>query len=255
MKNLIYLPIAIIAIVLATSGITIAATPWNLNMSEPVAESSNKKLNISYNILSTASNNSFLVELTQTHDGNTQSLGTQTVNTSREGASGDNGLFKVDMPDTGVYSYTITATNDMGTPSDSSDDESKSKTESIEVVDGPEPTIIVVEEPVEVAAAPANNTAQPTNDNNQQEVVQTNEEPTENIVNEDEGQVAGAESDINEELATAEDEGRVLGEQAAGEESNSGQLWVIAGLVVALFAAVSFIVVKYRRKLVAQESE
>lgn len=104
---------------------------WQLEMFEPTASTSNRTINIEYKVLSTVSTDTFEVKLFQ----NDAQLGTQTASSPHGG--GNSGVFNVSIPATGTYTYKVTAKNNA----DSSTDE---KSRTVQVVDGPSPTVTTV---------------------------------------------------------------------------------------------------------------
>lgn len=130
--------------VFALAGSTVSAAPryWKVQISEPAA-TTDKSLNIDYNVSSTVSTDTFTVELFE----NGTSKGTQSVTHPY----GNSGVFTIAIPAAGTYSYMVRATN-HGEANATKD----SATETVQVSDAPQPTVTTV---TVTQPAPAGQTA------------------------------------------------------------------------------------------------
>jgi hypothetical protein len=103
---------------------------WQVQIFEPATELTTRKLNVEYKVLSTVKSDDFTVELFE----NNASKSTQNVTHDY----GDSGVFNIDLPGTGTYSYKVTATN-------SGDASVKdSSTVTVDIVNEPNTTVTVV---------------------------------------------------------------------------------------------------------------
>jgi hypothetical protein len=130
MKRLIASLAVSLGLVLANVSIVRAAEQWRLEMFNPAASTTNRTINIEYKVFSVVASDKFEVKLFQ----NNVEIGTQNIDTDH----GDSSVFSVNIPTTGTYTYRIDATNS----GDIGNTESKSRT--VEVVDGPAPTVTTV---------------------------------------------------------------------------------------------------------------
>lgn len=119
-------------LILANLGHADAATRyWEVQMYDPAASTVNRTLNVEYKVFSTlAEDNTYTVRLFQ----NNAEVASQIVNKPY----GDSGVFNISLPATGTYKFKVEATNVEAT-------ETKSSAEkTVQVVDGPTPTVTTV---------------------------------------------------------------------------------------------------------------
>jgi hypothetical protein len=128
MKKLIASLALSLGLVLANVGSVFAAETWRLNMYDPSA-TTERTINIAYQVFSTSSVDTFKVELFQ----DVTELAEQNVTNP----NGDSGKFTVNLPASGTYTYKIVATNNNDL---TTQDESR----TVQVVDGPAPTVTTV---------------------------------------------------------------------------------------------------------------
>jgi VCBS repeat-containing protein len=128
MKRLIASLVLSLGLVLANVGSVAAARYWELQMFEPTASTTNRTINIEYKVLSTEEADTFDVELFENN----------VSKASHQDISSDSGVFSVSIPANGTYTYRIDAENsdDPGNP--------QSESRTVQVVDGPAPTVTTV---------------------------------------------------------------------------------------------------------------
>lgn len=138
MKRLIISLLSSLSVLFVAVPAMAATSFWTFSMENPAA-TTNKTIKVNYNVQSTDPEDTFTVELFE----NNVSKGTQSVTNPR----GDSGVFTVNIPAAGTYTYKLTATNH----GDGNSTKSDSKT--VQVSNAPEPTVntITVNQ-----AAPAN---------------------------------------------------------------------------------------------------
>lgn len=128
MKRLIVSLAVSLSLVLANISTAGAATRyWELRMFDPAASTTSRTINIEYKILSTIDSDTFDVEL----------LENDTPKGLHDDTLSDSGVFTVNIPATGTYTYKVTATNNTD---NSTDTESR----TVQVVDGPAPTVTTI---------------------------------------------------------------------------------------------------------------
>lgn len=209
MKRLITSLLLALGILFAPVAASAFTSPyWELNMYNPSA-TTDRKINIAYHVFSTTKTDTFKVELFQ-------NVTTKLAEDNITHEFGDSGAFTVDLPASGTYSYMITATNNT-------DLTEKSESRTVQVVDGPAPTVTTVfvnnagaaggGQGAGGAAAGAQAAATP------------------------EGQVAGAaaqEGQVSEEAATDTQKGDVLGAAAKVAATNNRGRNIAIGTIVAV---------------------
>ena len=143
MKRLLTALLSMVTVfALASSTVSAAPRYWKVQISEPAA-TTDKSLNIDYNVSSTVYSDTFTVELFE----NGTSKGTQSVTHPY----GNSGVFTIAIPAAGTYSYMIRATNHG-----EADATKDSATETVQVSDAPQPTVTTV---TVTQPAPAGQTA------------------------------------------------------------------------------------------------
>jgi hypothetical protein len=226
MKRLITSLLVILGLVFAQVGAA-GATPryWKVDIFDPAASTVSRTLNVEYKVFSTVDDNDFTVELFE----NAVSKGTQSITH----ANGDSGVFSINLPATGTYKYKVVVDNNVA------GETKESAEKTVQVVDGPAPTVTTVFVNTAaaggagaggagggVAAAPAA------------------------------GQVAGAAvgeaGQVTDQAATtgSNDNKGVLGAETAADnkKSDNNRNWYIGGgIVVALGAGAAYYVLRMRR--------
>jgi hypothetical protein len=222
MKRLIALVLTAFTFTLLTTTASAAFRSWRVQISEPTAETSSRTLRINYNVFSTVGTDKFTVNLLE----DDVLKATQTVDTP----NGDSGVFVINVPATGTYTYRVDAANDVSTGTTADDEQKQSDEVTVNVVNEPEPTVTVVtvdgedegaDGGVQAAAADGAGGA--------------------GAGQQDDGQVAGEEAATDEQVPAEtlanEDEGDVLGVEDAGNNSTGSKLRN-AVLAAALLAAI-----------------
>lgn len=133
MKRLIASLLVTVGLVFAQVGTAVGATTryWKVDIFDPAASTVSRTLNVEYKVFSTIeSDNLYNVKLFQ----NNVEVATQSV----DHPYGDSGVFSINIPATGSYTYKIEAVNvDAGQTKLSSE-------KTVQVVDGPAPTVTTV---------------------------------------------------------------------------------------------------------------
>ncbi len=125
MKRLIISLVFALGILLNTSSAS-AFEQWKFQMFEPTT-TTQTTLNIEYKVLSINKDDTFTIKLYQ----NDLELATQNVTTDY----GDSGVFIINIPASGSYTYKTTALN--GT-------EEKTETRTVQITDAPQPIVTIV---------------------------------------------------------------------------------------------------------------
>jgi hypothetical protein len=210
MKRLLLGLITFLTITILPASAT-AVVRWKVEIFEPTTSTVNHSLNIAYNVQSIESSDTFTVELFE----NGASKGTQEIDNGR---GGDSGAFNVNMPANGTYSYKVTATNHGD-----SDATKDSNTVTVQVVNGPEPTIIHVSNPATTTASTAGGGAGGTNGGGQVAGSQTD------------GQNKQGQGNVTDKAATTEKGNKgVLGAETKGSKKSSW--WKVPAIVLVVLA-------------------
>ncbi len=129
MKRLIASLLLALGLLFAPVAASAVSSPyWELNMYNP-ATTTDRKINIAYHVLSTTKTDTFKVELFQGI--------TKVAENNITHEYGDSDAFTVDLPASGTYTYKTVATNNA-------DASTKEESRTIQVVDGPQPTVTTV---------------------------------------------------------------------------------------------------------------
>lgn len=129
MKRLIASLVFSLGLVMANVSSAAAVTRyWQLQMFDPAVTTS-RTINIEFKVASTIREDEFTVELLE----NGTSKEVRGIATDY----GDSGVFSVALPATGTYTYRINATN-------SGDSTTKTESRTVQIVDGPAPTVTTV---------------------------------------------------------------------------------------------------------------
>ncbi len=129
MKRLIASLVFSLGLVMANVNSVAAVTRyWQLQMFDPAVTTS-RTINIEYKVASTIREDEFTVELLE----NGTSKEVRAITTDY----GDSVVFSVALPATGTYTYKINATN-------SGDATTKTQSRTVQVADGPAPTVTTV---------------------------------------------------------------------------------------------------------------
>lgn len=204
-----------------------AANParyWKVDIFDPSTATTSRTLKVAYNVFSTLKeDDNYTVELFE----NNVSKGTQAITHE----NGDSGAFSINFPATGSYIYQIVATNH-----DAENQQIGSAEKTVQVNDGPSPTVTTVFTNTG-AAGGAGGGAQ------QVDAVGAGGAGGGVAAAGGDGQVAGAAADdsdgeVTDEAATTEDKNDVLGAEATatGDNKNSRSWLYSVGLLAAVAA-------------------
>jgi hypothetical protein len=223
MKRLIATLVLSFGIILGSAS-TLFAAPryWELQMFDP-SQTTEKTINIEFKVFSTVASDDFTVQLKE----NGANKASKAITTQH----GDSDVFNVSIPATGTYIYQITATN-IG------DGTQQSESRTVEVVNGPEPTVRTVfvnNEP----DAPATTANAGNAENNDGQVAAADDEAAGQDTNgeDGEGQVTD-EAANSQQDGSSEEDGGVLG--ATDQANNNGRTNVLVALLLLGGAAGSY---------------
>lgn len=134
MKKLLLLAVSVFGLALSFSSYAHAATPsnsWKVDLYTPALSETSRSLNIEYKVLSIyEADNEYIIRLFQ----NDVEVGSQMLNHPY----GDSGVFNVSLPATGSYTYKVSAENTNAGAT------KISNSKTVNIVNGPEPTVTTV---------------------------------------------------------------------------------------------------------------